>query len=61
VAAADPRSADAHPPPVSDVEHRIQAAIRADATRSREVERIGPFVATFTPGSRNPYLNYAIP
>jgi predicted GNAT family acetyltransferase len=46
---------------VSDVEHRIQAAIRADATRSREVERIGPFVATFTPGSRNPFLNYAIP
>jgi ribosomal protein S18 acetylase RimI-like enzyme len=46
---------------VSDVERRIQAAIRADATRSREVERIGPFVATFTPGSRNPYLNYAIP
>jgi ribosomal protein S18 acetylase RimI-like enzyme len=46
---------------VSDVARRIQAAIRADATRSREVERIGPFVATFTPGSRNPYLNYAIP
>ncbi len=61
MAAADPRGADAHPPPVSDVEHRIQAAICADATRSREVERIGPFVATFTPGSRNPYLNYAIP
>lgn len=46
---------------MSDVERRIQAAIRADATRSREVERIGPFVATFTPGSQNPYLNYAIP
>jgi ribosomal protein S18 acetylase RimI-like enzyme len=46
---------------VSDVERRIQAAIRDDATRNREVERIGPFVATFTPGSRNPYLNYAIP
>ena len=61
VDAASPRRADAHPPPVSDVERRIQAAIRADATRSREVERIGPFVATFTPGSQNPYLNYAIP
>ena len=59
--AASPRRADAHPPSLSDVEHRIQAAIRADATRSREVERIGPFVATFTPGSQNPYLNYAIP
>lgn len=61
MATANARRADSHPPPVSDIERRIEAAIRADATRSREVERIGPFVATFTPGSQNPYLNYAIP
>jgi ribosomal protein S18 acetylase RimI-like enzyme len=40
---------------------RIQDAIRSDAQHGRDVERIGPFLATFTPGSRNPYLNYAIP
>jgi ribosomal protein S18 acetylase RimI-like enzyme len=43
------------------LETRIQAAIRADATRSRDVERIGPFVATFSRSTDNPYLNYAIP
>lgn len=43
------------------IEERIQAAIRADATRGREVERIGPFVATFNRTTENPYLNYAIP
>jgi predicted GNAT family acetyltransferase len=39
----------------------IQEAIRADAVRSRDVVEVGPFVATFTPGSANPFLNYAIP
>ena len=40
---------------------RIQASIRADACRGRDVERIGTFVATFTRDDRNPFLNYAIP
>jgi ribosomal protein S18 acetylase RimI-like enzyme len=40
---------------------RIQHAIRTDALRGREAERIGPFLATFTPASDNPFLNYAIP
>jgi ribosomal protein S18 acetylase RimI-like enzyme len=40
---------------------RVQDAVRADAERSREVVRAGPFVATFTRDSRNPFLNYAIP
>jgi ribosomal protein S18 acetylase RimI-like enzyme len=46
---------------VRELELRIQHAIRRDAERGREVERVGPFVATFTPGTANPYLNYAIP
>ena len=46
---------------MSELELRIQHAIRTDAQRGRDVERVGPFLATFTPGSRNPYLNYAIP
>jgi ribosomal protein S18 acetylase RimI-like enzyme len=46
---------------VSELELRIQDAIRVDATRSREVERLGPFLAAFTPGTANPFLNYAIP
>lgn len=40
---------------------RIQAYIRTNATRGRDVERIGPFLATFSPRTANPYLNYAIP
>jgi ribosomal protein S18 acetylase RimI-like enzyme len=44
-----------------ELERRIQASIRADACRSRDVERIGPFVATFTRYDPNPFLNYAIP
>ncbi len=47
--------------PVSELEVRIQHAISTDAERGREVVRVGPFVATFTSGSDNPYLNYAIP
>jgi len=38
----------------------IQAAIRADAMRNREVVVAGPFVCTFSE-SANPFLNYAIP
>jgi N-acetylglutamate synthase-like GNAT family acetyltransferase len=40
---------------------RIQSTIRMQAEAGREVEHVGPFVATFTPGIDNPFLNYAIP
>ena len=40
---------------------RIQAYMRKAAALNREVEQIGPFFATFTTHSDNPYLNYAIP
>ncbi len=39
----------------------IQAYLRVAASRAREVERIGPFLATFSRSSQNPFLNYAIP
>ncbi len=40
---------------------RIQAYMRKAAALDREVERIGPFFATFTAHSDNTFLNYAIP
>src|SRR6266542_201963 len=40
---------------------RIQAYLRVAAPRGREHEQIGPFLATFSPATDNPYLNYAIP
>jgi GNAT superfamily N-acetyltransferase len=40
---------------------RIQEALRHHAPRGRDTEQIGPFLATFTPDTDNPYLNYAIP
>jgi ribosomal protein S18 acetylase RimI-like enzyme len=43
------------------VSAHIQAYLRAGAARDREVERIGPFTATFTVHSTNPFLNYAVP
>jgi hypothetical protein len=43
------------------VETRIQSYLRSAASRIREVEWVGPFLATFTPHSSNPFLNYAIP
>jgi len=43
------------------VSARIQAYLRTAAARDRDVERIGPFTATFTRHSRNLYINYAIP
>jgi len=61
VAAAVTRRTQPDALPVSGLEERIQAAIRADAVRSRDVVEVGPFVATFTDGSTNPFLNYAIP
>ena len=39
----------------------IQAYLRVAASRARETERIGPFLATFSRSSRNPFRNYAIP
>lgn len=43
------------------MEHHIQSYLRHAATRGRTTQRIGPFLATFTPQSTNPFLNYAIP
>ncbi len=40
---------------------RIQSYLRFAASRQRDTERIGPFLATFTPSNNNPFLNYAIP
>lgn len=40
---------------------QIQNYIRISAARGRDTERIGPFLATFSPHTANPYLNYAIP
>lgn len=40
---------------------RIQSYLRTAASHGRDIERIGPFLATFSPGNDNPYLNYAIP
>jgi ribosomal protein S18 acetylase RimI-like enzyme len=39
----------------------IQSYLRGAASRAREVEKIGPFLATFSPHDDNPYVNYAIP
>ncbi|WP_410637403.1 GNAT family N-acetyltransferase [Amycolatopsis sp. lyj-346] len=39
----------------------IQAYVRTTAPRGRETERIGPFLATYSPGNSHPMLNYAIP
>ena len=39
----------------------IQAYLRVAASRTRETERTGPFLATFSHPSQNPFLNYAIP
>lgn len=40
---------------------RIHAYLRIAASQGRETARIGPFHATFSPHSANPYLSYAIP
>jgi ribosomal protein S18 acetylase RimI-like enzyme len=40
---------------------QIQSYIRFAASRLRDTERIGPFLATFSHHSDNPFLNYAIP
>ncbi|MGD0410056.1 MAG: GNAT family N-acetyltransferase [Candidatus Limnocylindrales bacterium] len=46
-------------PPVDVV--AIHAYLRASARRWRECEQIGPFLASYSRTSSNPYLNYAIP
>jgi GNAT superfamily N-acetyltransferase len=49
-------------PSPPDVDAPIQSYLRASVTAgSRDVERIGPFLATFDRASDNPYLSYAIP
>jgi predicted GNAT family acetyltransferase len=39
----------------------IQDYVRRTAAGGRDTERIGPFLATFSRDSTNPFLNYAIP
>src|SRR5262245_28176907 len=58
-----PRSSRCHPDGQMSAARlqRIQAYLRVAAPRGREQKRIGPFLATFTADTDNPYLNYAIP
>jgi ribosomal protein S18 acetylase RimI-like enzyme len=39
----------------------LQSHMRLSAADGRAIEQIGPFLATFSPDSTNPFLNYAIP
>ncbi len=39
----------------------IGSYIRSAASRVRDTERVGPFLATYSRHSANPYLNYAVP
>jgi ribosomal protein S18 acetylase RimI-like enzyme len=55
------RSLSNHLPKGFPVQSRIQNYLRAVAPLGREQVRIGPFLATISPKSDNPYLNYAIP
>jgi ribosomal protein S18 acetylase RimI-like enzyme len=43
------------------VDSHIQSYIRFAASDGRDVEQVGPFLATFDRYSDNPYRNYAIP
>jgi ribosomal protein S18 acetylase RimI-like enzyme len=43
------------------VESRIQSYLRVAASHQREIAQIGSFLATFSPSSDDPFLNYAIP
>ncbi len=45
----------------SALDANIQQYLRAVTARGRDIERIGPFQATFSRSSTNPFLNYAIP
>ena len=53
---------DLHAPSsVPSLDQQLQQYLRGAASRDRDVERIGPFLATFDPHSTIPYLSYAIP
>jgi ribosomal protein S18 acetylase RimI-like enzyme len=39
----------------------IQTYVRKTAPRGRTTEQVGPFLATYSPGTAHPMLNYAIP
>jgi hypothetical protein len=43
------------------LDRQLQQYVRVVTARDRDVERVGPFQATFDPRSTNPYLNYAVP
>ena len=43
------------------LDQQLQQYVRTVATRDRDVERVGPFTATFDPHSTNRYLSYAFP
>jgi ribosomal protein S18 acetylase RimI-like enzyme len=43
------------------VDAAIQHYLRSTVTRDRDVERIGPFLATFDRTTNHPFLSYAIP
>jgi GNAT superfamily N-acetyltransferase len=43
------------------VDARIQSYLRSSVGGRRDVERVGPFLATFAPDSEDPFLSYAIP
>jgi ribosomal protein S18 acetylase RimI-like enzyme len=43
------------------MESRIQSYLRVAASRQRDTERVGSFLATFSRSNDNPFLNYAIP
>jgi GNAT superfamily N-acetyltransferase len=53
---------DLHAPSgAPSLDQQLQQYLRGAASRDRDVERIGPFLATFDPHSTIPYLTYAIP
>jgi GNAT superfamily N-acetyltransferase len=45
----------------SPTERAITAYLRRSIAEGRESERVGPFLASFSRTSTNPFLNYAIP
>jgi GNAT superfamily N-acetyltransferase len=53
---------DLHPPSGAPaLDQQLQQYVRGTAARDRDIERVGPFLATFDPHSTIPYLSYAIP
>jgi GNAT superfamily N-acetyltransferase len=43
------------------LDQQLQQYVRVVTARDRDVERVGPFQATFDPHSASPYLSYAVP